>query len=77
VFVSHLALDISTPFGDPTLTSTRYAGNLIFKPYDAVKLGAELGYLDLRTEMPSGLTGIVRGVTGRGLTGYLFASVEF
>lgn len=77
VFVSHLALDISTPFGDPTLTSTRYAGNLIFKPYGAVKLGAELGYLDLRTEMPSGLTGIVRGVTGRGLTGYLFASVEF
>lgn len=77
VFVSHLTLDISTPFGDPKLTSTRYAGNLIFKPYDYVKLGGELGFLDVRTDIPTGALAAVRGVTGRGLTGYLFASVDF
>jgi hypothetical protein len=77
VFVSHLALDIETPLGDPTLTSTRYAGNLIFKPNPAVKVGGELGFLDVKTEMPAGALGAVRGISGKGLTGYLFAAFDF
>lgn len=76
VFVSHLALDISTPLGDPTLSSTRYAGNLTFKPHAAVKLGGELGYLDVRTQT-QGVLGTVRAITGKGLTGYLFAELDF
>ena len=76
VFVSRLELDITTPLGDPRLRSTRYAGNLIFKPRDDIKIGGELGLLDVWIEN-RGLLGVVRGASGRGLTGYLFVAADF
>ncbi|MGE0564194.1 MAG: porin [Pseudolabrys sp.] len=76
VFVSHLALDISSPLGNAAIRSTRYAGNIAFKPVEEIKVGGELGFLDVRVEAPLGRN-LVVGASGKALTGYLFAEFSF
>jgi hypothetical protein len=57
VMASHLALDISFQSRQPSLRTTRYAANLIYKPVEGLKIGAEAGYLQARYET-AGLPGI-------------------
>jgi hypothetical protein len=73
---SHLSLDITLPFAQPKIDSTRYAANLIWKPAEGLKLGGEIGWLDIRLD-PHGAVGILRGISGKALVGYLFATWEF
>jgi len=76
VMASYLALDLSTPRFHPTIRTRRYAGNLIWKPIDNFKIGAELGFVESEID-PGGPFGLLRGVTGKGLAGYLFATWSF
>jgi len=45
VMASHLALDIALQTHRSSIRTNRYAANLIYKPDDKLKLGAEVGYL--------------------------------
>lgn len=76
LFVSYLDLDISTPAANPAVQTTRLAGNLIFTPVKGIRFGGELGFIDARLEL-NGPFGLLNGASGRQLTGYLFADVEF
>lgn len=49
---SYLALDLSMDRQSPSVRTNRYAANLIYKPDDKLKLGAEVGYVN--TEIDSG-----------------------
>jgi hypothetical protein len=76
VFVSYLALDISLPGSNPTVRTTRLAANVKWSPVDYFSIGAEIGYVDTKIE-PNGSVGILSGVGGEQLTGYLFGEVNF
>ena len=59
------------------MTRTRcYAANVIWKPADAFKFGAEMGYVESEID-PGGPLGLLRGVSGKGLIGYLFSTWSF
>ncbi len=45
---SYLALDIAMDRQSPSIRTNRYAANLIYKPDDKLKLGAEVGYAESR-----------------------------
>ena len=76
VFVSRLALDISVLGANPTVRTTRWGANVKWSPVRYITFGAELGYQDTRIE-PNGAIGILSGVSGQQLTGYLFAEFDF
>ena len=57
VMASYLALDIEIGPQQPSIRTTRYAANLIYKPIEGLNIGAEAGYLKGRFET-AGLTGI-------------------
>jgi len=76
VMASYLALDISTPLFHPAVRTRRYAGNLIWKPVEDFKIGAELGYVESEID-PGGPFGLLKGVSGKGTIGYLFATWSF
>jgi hypothetical protein len=76
VMASYLALDISTARFQPSIRTRRYAGNLIWKPVDDFKIGAEVGYVEAEID-PGGPLGLLKGVSGKGLIGYLFATWTF
>ncbi len=54
---SYLALDLAADHQSPSIRTSRYAANLIYKPYDKLKLGAEVGYVntDIHSGGPVGL----------------------
>lgn len=76
VMASHVALDIILPHAAPDARVTRYAANLIWKPVDSLKLGGEVGWLDmaLRTDRAAGF---FPSPGGSALVGYLFATWTF
>ncbi|MES1154830.1 MAG: hypothetical protein ABUL48_00220, partial [Pseudorhodoplanes sp.] len=76
VFASYLALDLSTARFQPTIRTRRYAANTIFKPVDAFKIGAEMGYVESEID-PGGPIGLLKGIKGQGVIGYLFATWSF
>jgi len=76
VMASYLALDISTPNFRPSVRTRRYAANLIWSPVDAFKIGAELGYVEIELD-PGGPLGLLRGTSGKGAIGYLYATWSF
>lgn len=76
VMASRLTLDITLPLLAPSVTSTRYAGNLAFKPMPGLKIGGELGFVDLKLEN-NGRLGLLSGASGQALVGYLFAEFAF
>ncbi len=77
VMASYLALDLSAQRFHPTIRTRRYAGNVIWKPVDDnFKVGAELGYVEIDLD-PGGPLGLLRGVSGKGVIGYLFATWSF
>ncbi|HKY87004.1 MAG TPA: hypothetical protein VJL90_09610 [Pseudorhodoplanes sp.] len=77
VFASYLALDLSARHFHPTIRTRRYAGNLIWKPVDdTFKIGGEVGYVESEID-PGGPLGLLRGVSGKGVIGYLFATWSF
>jgi hypothetical protein len=77
VMASYLALDLSAQRFHPTIRTRRYAGNLIWKPVDDnFKIGAEVGYVEIDLD-PGGPLGLLRGVSGKGVIGYLFATWSF
>ncbi len=76
VMASYLALDISTRLFHPTIRTRRYAGNLIWKPVEDLKIGAELGYVESEID-PGGPLGLLKGVSGKGAIAYLFATWSF
>lgn len=57
---SYLALDIAMDRQSPSIRTNRYAANLIYKPDDKLKLGAEVGYVkaDIDSGGPIGLLGL-------------------
>ena len=57
---SYLALDIDMDRQSPSFRTNRYAANLIYKPDDKLKLGAEAGYVraDIDSGGPIGLRGL-------------------
>jgi len=73
---SYLALDISTRNFQPSVRTRRYAANLMWKPVDAFTVGAELGYLEIEIDA-GGPLGLLRGTSGKGAIGYLFATWSF
>jgi hypothetical protein len=76
VMASYLALDLSLRHFQPSIRTRRYAGNLIWKPAEAFKVGAEVGYVESDID-PGGPLGLLRGASGKGLIGYLFATWSF
>jgi hypothetical protein len=76
VMASHLALDIILPHGAPEARMTRYAANLIWKPAESLKLGGELGWLDLALRTGRA-AGFFPNPGGSALVGYLFATWTF
>jgi hypothetical protein len=76
VMASYLALDLSLRHVQPSIRTRRYAGNLIWKPAEAFKVGAEVGYVESDID-PGGPLGLLRGASGKGLIGYLFATWSF
>lgn len=60
VMTSYLALDIDMDRQSPSFRTNRYAANLIYKPDDKLKLGAEAGYVraDIDSGGPIGLRGL-------------------
>lgn len=76
VMVSHIVLDIALPHASPAARSTRYAGNVIWKPSDRLKIGAELGWLDFVLNA-NGARGFFPAEAGSALVGYLFVSWTF
>jgi hypothetical protein len=76
VFASYLALDIETPNFHPTIRTQRYAANLIWKPVDDFKIGAEVGYVKSELDF-GGPFGLLKGVSGTGKIAYLFATWSF
>jgi hypothetical protein len=76
VFASYLALDISTPNFHPTIRTQRYAANLIWKPVDDFKIGAEIGYVKSELDF-GGPFGLLKGISGTGKIAYLFATWSF
>ncbi len=76
VMASYLALDVSTPNFHPAIRTRRYATNLVWKPVDDFKIGAEAGYVESEID-PGGPLGLLKGASGKGLTGYLFATWSF
>ena len=65
---------------DALLLRAPIAGFLLFKielgGIDYFSIGAEVGYVDTKIE-PNGSVGIVSGVGGDQLTGYLFSEFDF
>lgn len=76
VLASYLTLDISLPHASPSVRTRRYAANLIWKPVDDFKIGGEFGYVESEIET-GGPLGLVKGVSGKAMAGYLFATLEF
>ncbi|MBZ0139937.1 MAG: porin [Pseudorhodoplanes sp.] len=76
VMASHLALDVTLPRARPSVRTRRYAANVIWKPVEDFKLGVELGYVEAELET-GGPLGLVKGISGRALAGYLYATVTF
>jgi hypothetical protein len=76
VMASYLALDLSARHFHPSVRTRRYAGNLIWKPVDEFKIGAEAGYVEIELDL-GGPLGLLRGTTGKGVIGYLFATWSF
>ena len=76
VFVSRLALDITTPIANPTVRTTRFAANVKWTPKSYFTVGAEIDYVDIHIE-PNGVIGILSGSSGQQWTGYLFAELDF
>lgn len=46
VMASYLSLDIALPNRSAFIDTTRYAANLVWKPVENLKIGAEIGYLE-------------------------------
>ncbi len=76
VMASYLALDIALPRAHPSVRTRRYAANLIWKPVEDFKFGAEFGYVESEIET-GGPFGLIKGISGRALAGYLYATLEF
>jgi hypothetical protein len=76
VFASYLAVDISTPNFHPTVRTQRYGANVIWKPVDDFKVGAEIGYVKSEIDF-GGPFGLLKGVSGTGKIAYLFATWSF
>jgi len=76
VMASHIELDITLPHLAPAAKSTRYAGNLIWKPTDSLKIGGELGWVDF-TLKSNGAFGFFPVESGSALVGYLFVTWTF
>lgn len=76
MFASRLQLDVLLPHGSPRIDVERYAANLIWKPEEGLKVGAEIGRVDVKLT-PNGVLGVLNGVSGRALVGYLFATWTF
>ncbi len=71
VMTSYLALDIALQNHAPSIRTNRYAANLIYKPDDKLKLGAEVGYVkaDIEASGPLGLLEL--GLLNRAFLGRL------
>jgi hypothetical protein len=76
VMASYLALDLSTQLFRPSVRTRRYAANLIWKPKEELKIGAEIGYVESEID-PGGPLGLLSGVSGHGVIGYLYATWAF
>jgi hypothetical protein len=76
VMASYLALDISTQRFQPSVRTSRYAANLIWKPVKDFEIGVEAGYVESRID-PGGPLGLLKGTSGKGLATYLFATWSF
>lgn len=76
VMASHIALDMTLPHLSPAARSTRYAGNLIWKPTESLKIGGELGWVDF-TLKSNGALGFFPVESGSALVGYLFVTWSF
>jgi hypothetical protein len=76
IMASRLSLELTLPFMAPTIDTTRYAANLIWKPKDNLEIGGELGLLDA-TLQPNGTAGLLSGGSGSSLVGYLFLTWTF
>jgi hypothetical protein len=76
VMASHVALDIILPHAVPDAHVTRYAANLIWKPVESLKLGGEIGWLDMTLRTDRAVS-FFPSPGGSALVGYLFATWTF
>jgi hypothetical protein len=76
IFASRLQLDVMLPAGTPRAEVERFAANLIWKPVEELKVGGEIGHVDVKLSH-NGVLGAFSGVSGRALVGYMFATLEF
>ena len=75
IFASYLALDAELLLAKPSARTFRTGVNLFWKPHEKIKLGAEIGYIDMKLD-PQGVLGIFDGASGRATVGYLSLSAE-
>lgn len=75
VFASYVTLNANLLLAKPETRTFRSGVNLFWRPMDRVKLGAEIGLVDVKFE-PQGVRGIFDGVGGRSYLGILSLSVE-
>lgn len=73
VMASYLALDVSLPHRVLDVRTSRFAANLIWQPVDSFNIGVEIGLVE--STLDTG--GFLRGVSGKGAVGYLFAQWNF
>jgi hypothetical protein len=76
LFASYLTLDAELLATRPTVRTTRFGANLYWLPIDWLKLGAEIGYMELALSH-GGAIGFLTGPAGRSWVGYLSAEVTF
>lgn len=75
IFASYLALDAELLLAKPSARTFRTGINLFWKPHEKIKLGAEIGYIDMKLDT-QGILGIFDGASGRATVGYLSLSAE-
>ncbi len=75
VFASYLTLRADLLLAQPEAKTLRTGVNLYWKPRDKVKLGVEIGTVDITLE-PNGVLGFFNGASGRAVIGYLSMAVE-
>jgi hypothetical protein len=75
IFASYITVKADLLAADPESKTFRSAINLFWKPKDKLKLGFELGVVDIDID-PHGVPGFFRGANGRAYTGTFSISAE-